>query len=107
MLKNEIYIGNHHLVPGHMSLKDWYIYYKYRLGIWWYKHFGKYTIVDSSKYWTYDKSRWTFSLSDKQMKQLEAYSPNEYIFIPTHIGWVFKIKDMDGELIDLTDYDSW
>lgn len=31
-----------------------------------------------------------------------------YSFTPTSIGVVFKVKDnLSGEVLDLTDYDSW
>jgi hypothetical protein len=33
-----------------------------------------------------------------------AYS---YVFTPTGIGIVFKVKCSCGEVLDLTDYDSW
>jgi len=43
---NEMWIGKHHIIPGHMSINDWYIYLKHKFDYWWYMHIGKYKLID-------------------------------------------------------------
>lgn len=104
---NEMWIGNHHLIPGHMSLKDWFIYYKHKLRIIWHKYIGKYKIIDSSKGRFVPYSQIVFILSEKQSEQVNTMYCKEYRFIPTGIGLAFEVVDKNNNIIDLTDYDTW
>ena len=31
----------------------------------------------------------------------------KYIFIPTAIGYVFEVEDLNNNIINLTDYETW
>lgn len=104
---NEMWIGKHHIIPGHMSLKDWYIYLKYELNCWWYKHIGKYKFIDFSKGRFIPYSQRVFILSEKQSEQIDTIYCKEYRFIPTGIGNVVKIVDNENNIIDITDYSTW
>ncbi len=90
-----------------MSLKDWFIYYKYKLRIIWHKHIGKYKIIDSSKGRFVPYSQIVFILSKKQSEQVNTMYCKEYRFIPTGIGLAFEVVDKNNNIIDLTDYDTW
>lgn len=77
------------------------------LKLWWYKHFGKYKLVDTTKNRIISKKYQIFTLSEWQTNQVKDMYPEQYIFVPTPIGYVFKIVTNEGEIIDLTDYNTW
>ena len=71
-----------------------------------------YKLVNLNKYQVLPRDQMIFILSDKQRKQAdEIYKEKgtiSYIFGPTGIGWTVKLKVWEtGEIIDITDYDTW
>lgn len=63
-----------------------------------------------------------FELSDKEQREFEKWKSQlaevqadvfgddflfEFIFYPTGLGVVKKVRRVDGQEIDLTDYDEW
>ena len=104
---NKLRIDKYYLIPAHMSLKDWWMYYKHKLNVIWYKYIGKYKIINSTKGRFVPYSQVVFILSEKQSEQVRTTYCKEYRFIPTGIGLAFEIVDKNNNIIDLTDYDTW
>lgn len=73
----------------------------------WHKYIGKYKIVDSSKGRFIPYNNEIFVLSEKQSEQIKDKYYKKYIFIPTAIGYIFKVEDLNNNIIDLTDYETW
>ena len=72
----------------------------------------KWKLVDKSKYSIIPSHLTKFVLSEKQEKQVEQLYEEkgsmDYYFHYTGIGIVFEVKIWEtGEVIDLTDYDTW
>lgn len=72
----------------------------------------KYSWVNRDKYHIIPRERQVFQLSEKQKEQANKIywekGNIDYIFRPTEIGWVVKIRvQLTNEEIDITDYDTW
>lgn len=104
---NEMWIGKRHIIPGHMSIKDWSIYLKHKFDCWWYRHIGKYKLVDTTLGRFIPYTLDIFVLSEEQTKRIKTLGCKEYRFIPTGIGNIVKIVDTKDNIIDITDYNTW
>lgn len=79
-----------------------------------YNKFHRFKIVDTKKYTLipYDDLKYYFKLSKKEYNEAREISSEKgsisYEFHPCGIGWGVSVRILDtGEIIDITDVNSW